>query len=753
MNWAKNILKQEPVDFELLYSTSRKVVLTTSAIYIFWHIVATLGFPAIFSPSLWLCSLSMIITVALTLILMPRRLRDSQIVWFFGLSITIVIAFVLYDQPEISLIFLFLPMMAEVMMGLNPALVLEGCLLFLVLIWNGISFLPVLPIPYMLGVGLGSIFSTMLGWGLSDNLISAIESSNYHYAEAVKHLEGTRQHRAEISSLLKEVNKANFQLDRLNQMLSHARARAEEAREERDRFALAVSHELRSPLNFIIGFSDLMVNSPETYAAPKEWPAGLYEDIREIYHSSTHLLALINDILDMGKIDAQQMTLFKEKVELERIFDEVAEMVRPAIEKKNLYLHIEIDSRLPQLYIDHTRIRQVLLNLLTNSLRFTSQGGVTLRGYRKNDDFVQIEVSDTGEGISSEELPKVFSEFRQAGNQNWQRREGTGLGLFIGKRFIQLHGGEMGVKSILGEGSVFYFTLPLEDSHETNLSEINYQLNLSPVSAVSATQPLLLFLVKDYFWARNFAESINGYKFTLVKDPEQLYNLTSQIYPWAVIIDPPMLQYGSVEAFIKNPPYDVPIITLPIPVNLNRITTLPDGVFSYLVKPVPRQKLLNTLINLDRPIQKILVVDDDDTMVRFVSQTLKSGRQFNDLLAVDINILTATNGQEALEYLHNILVDVVLLDLDLPDMNGLRLIEIMQQDALLMEIPIIIISANDLSPSMRPVEEVYFRVSLNRLFYQKELASLLSATLNNITPNFPESSRKNSSEDSHQDGA
>ena len=139
---------------------------------------------------------------------------------------------------------------------------------------------------------------------MSSNLISAIEASSYHYNEAVRRLEETRQHRAQISVLLREQTKANYQLERMNRMLAYARAKADEAREDRDRFTLAVSHELRSPLNFILGFSDLMVNSPETYAARESWPPGLYDDVQEIYRSSTHLLGLINDILDMGKMDA-----------------------------------------------------------------------------------------------------------------------------------------------------------------------------------------------------------------------------------------------------------------------------------------------------------------------------------------------------------------------------------------------------------------------------------------------------------------
>ena len=147
-------------------------------------------------------------------------------------------------------------------------------------------------------------------------------------------------------------------------MLQQARRRAEDARADRDRFILAVSHELRSPLNFIIGFSDLMVNSPETYADPDVWPPGLYDDAQEIYRSSNHLLELINDILDMGQIDARRMTLFREKASLIQIVDEVRKMVRGAFDQKGLSLKVEVGSDLPDVFIDCTRIRQVLLNLV-----------------------------------------------------------------------------------------------------------------------------------------------------------------------------------------------------------------------------------------------------------------------------------------------------------------------------------------------------------------------------------------------------
>ena len=268
MSLITKLLQRDHTDFDLLQSTSYKIIFTTSAIYLLWHIVATLGFPEIFSPSLWLCTVLMILTTGLTLRILPHSLKLGQIIWFSGLAAATITAIILYARPEIALIFLFFPMMAEVMMGLRPAVILETIIILLILLWNGVLWLPTLPAAYMLVVILGSISSTVLGWGLSDNLISAIESASFHYQEAITRLAEARQHRAEISTLLKEVSKANYQLDRLNQMLSHARSRAEEAREERDRFALAVSHELRSPLNFIIGFSDLMVNSPPLTGSP-----------------------------------------------------------------------------------------------------------------------------------------------------------------------------------------------------------------------------------------------------------------------------------------------------------------------------------------------------------------------------------------------------------------------------------------------------------------------------------------------------
>ncbi len=319
---------------EMLLSTSRKIIITSAAIYLGVHFIATLFWTDIFSPRLWLVTLIMLATLILSLRILPRNQTLGKGLWFTGLSAAVLTAYHLFPAPEILLLFAVFPMMAEVMLGVRGTLIIAGILLVFIFFLPHIPFQQPVDNQYRLVLLIATLAGGIFGWALSDNLISANETANYHYYEALKRLEETRRHRAEISVLLKEQSKSNYQLDRLNKMLTIARARAEEARIDRDRFALAVSHELRSPLNFIIGFSDLMVNSPETYAPLKRWPPGLYDDIKEVYRSSNHLLALINDILEMGKIDAQQITLFKERLRVSDLIEEVRDIVEPAVINK-----------------------------------------------------------------------------------------------------------------------------------------------------------------------------------------------------------------------------------------------------------------------------------------------------------------------------------------------------------------------------------------------------------------------------------
>jgi len=748
-------LRWETGDHELLQSVSQKVMLTTLAVEITWHLVATLVWPQVFSPSMYFITLGMIILTVIAVRLLRSLYLLAQLLWSIGLAVLIISAYTWYQRPEITLLLIFLPIMAEVMLGIKSALVLEAFLLILAGTWNSLGFLFPLPANYFIVVMLATLASTALGWGISYNLITSIEAASLHYNEAVRRLEEARKHRAEISVLLKDVNNANYQLDRTNLMLAYARNEADKAREERDRFALAVSHELRSPLNFIIGFSDLMVNSPATYDDLKAWPAGLYEDIQEIYKSSTHLMNLINDILDMGKMDANQFTLFKEKTDFASIVEEVREMVQPAINSKLLKIEIQVEADLPAVFVDRTRIRQVLLNLVTNALRFTKKGGITIHAYRVTPDLLRVDVKDTGIGISKEDLGKVFKEFRQVGESNLRSGEGSGLGLSIGRRFIQLHDGEMGVESETGKGSTFYFTIPFNqqiDEVEVITGNGSDSKVEHAITGATEKNPLLLMLAKDIFSAREFARIIEGFKVTILTDPRQLYQVVEHTFPRAVIVDEELTKNSAVVDFAQKPPFDLPIITIPLPLNRkDPHTALPDGVRDYLVKPVPRAVLLETVVKLNLQNHSILIVDDDPSMARFVTQTLKANENDTHRLPEDMEYQAAYDGQEALRILHAIPVGAVFLDLDLTDMNGLTLLNWMQQDEELRKVPVVIISASDPPTTFRLQQQGTFNVVVNHQFTQIELAELVKNTLQQVLPVFGNNENKNALAEHNED--
>jgi len=731
----------ESQDHELLQTISHRVMGTAIATYLVWHIIATLGWPQFFSPSLFLITLIMIVTAALAWISLANYYLLAQFIWFLGLTVAVILGYAFYHNADVLFLFAFFPLMSEAMLGMVPTAVVEALVITLAFTWNINPLLPPLSSSYQMALVVVTAVAMVLGWGILDNLISSVEAASYHYKEALLRLNEAREHRAEISVLLKDVNKANYQLENLNRMLIYARAQADEAREERDRFAMAVSHELRSPLNFIIGFSDLMVNSPETYAKVSDWPRGLYDDIKEIYKSSTHLMSLINDILDMGKMNAQQMILFKEKIDFALVIEDVRQMVHSAVESKGLKLFVEVQPDLPLVYVDRTRIRQVLLNLVTNALRFTRKGSITLRASLQSEDWLKVEVVDTGVGIAKNDQSKVFKEFRQVGNENWQRGEGSGLGLSIGQRFIQMHGGDMGLESELGKGSTFYFTLPVHQQVDSldGLSEApeGEEKLPEPADLNDEKTPLLLFLSHDAFSARVFAEMLKGTKVTLMTDPAQLYTAVASTYPRAVVVDEPLLNNADVRNFLQKPPYDLPVYALPIPLSRqSRNSNLPDGISDYLVKPVPRQLMIETIARLDINPHTVLVVDDDPSMSRFVTQSLKTNAEDTLQLPDDLNILTALDGQEALRFLQALPVGVMLLDLDLTDMNGLTLLNQIRQDPDLRKIPVVIVSASDPPPTFNPQRRGEFRVLVNHSLSRKELVDLLNASLPHVAPVF-----------------
>ncbi len=732
---------------ELILSAARNLISIVGALYLAWHFVATLAWPKIFSPSLWVSTLMMLLIVILSLSLLERYYLVSQVVWLGGLVATIAQAYVTYEAPEVLILLVLLPVMAVVTLGVNGTLVVVLSIIGLMSVMPHLWWVPPLPPGYVAGIVLGSVFMGFFGWGLSSNLLSAIDAASYHFSEARHLLEETRQHRAEISRMLKDRNQANYQLERLNQMLHFARKRAEEARVDRDRFVLAVSHELRSPLNFILGFSDLMVNSPDTYAPLKEWPVGLYDDVQEIYHSSRHLLGLINDILDMGQIDAQQMVLFRELVFLDEIMEEVSRIVATAFDQKGLYLRYEVEPNLPQVSVDRTRLRQVLLNLVNNSLRFTEQGGVTI-ALQQMEGALQVSVADTGSGIADEDIPKVFDEFRQVGVDRWRRREGSGLGLSISRRFVELHGGKMWLESEQGMGTKFFFTIPLQASAMLEPQPTESDRWREPGSG---HQPLVLLLTENSAVLQIAQGWLPDYQLIVVARAEELLSRVAQHLPHAVLVDQALLDQQRLP--LRELPYDLPVISLVFPVVKERAQALPAGVAHYLVKPVARQTLVEAVKELASQseeifVQRLLVVDDDPAMLRFVMQAFRAeilgqevspsdGEMEEDQPSQGYQIITAQTAQEALDLLREQAVDVLLLDLDLPDLSGWEMLAQIRQGQTLSQPRVVIISALDLPQNLLVYGQAVLDIRMKRPLSATELGEVLKPILDSVQPVYP----------------
>ncbi|MBN2385923.1 MAG: response regulator [Anaerolineales bacterium] len=716
MRWLQ-MLKPNPELDDLMRSTTRNVVGTVAGLYVAWHIIATVGYPAIFSPTIWITSLCMLGLVSLTLRLNEKYYLLSQSVFLVGLTAAIVITYANFHYPAILFMLPLVPLIAIVTMG-TPATVVSvlanTSIMLIIARLDGLSSLTVT------GISLASVFSAVFGRGVSTNLLTALNAASYHYGEARRLLDETRKHRAEISRMLKDRNQVNYQLERMNEMLTVARAQADEARENRNRFMLAVSHELRSPLNFIIGFSDLMVNAPETYAPLDGWPTGLYDDVQEIYTSSRHLMRLINDILDMGKIEAGQAPLYREKAEIDQVIEDVRTMLSSAFEQKGIALHIDVPASLPSIFVDTTRIRQVLLNLLNNGLRFTDQGHVNLRVEKRAHE-LYISVRDTGTGIAPEDLPQVFSMFRQVGEENWRRRAGTGLGLYISRQFIELHGGQMDVESTSGEGTCFYFTLPL-NSPIPDLP----QLRESPRPADKDNR-LVLLVSPSPDDGRIFQHELEGYTLKLLADVEQVASQTGDLYPCAVLV---AADAGALQA--EKLPYDLPVIRYSLP----HAGGHPANVRSQLVKPVPRETLMEAIHALGADRHRLMVVDDDPAMVRFVAQSLRAGKS-----PAEYTLLTAFDAAQATALLEEHPVDAILLDLELPDVNGWEWLRQIQENPHWADIPVIIISAQDL-PEMNFVPGTNaMELVLRRSLRVPELSRMVRAVLENIQPQYPQAAR------------
>ncbi len=402
-------------------------------------------------------------TAALASLALPKRPRGkgpaaAPVVLTLGIFASVAYAMLGYHLRDFAYLLVLVVLFASVLLGQTAAL-FAAALASLIIAWIGRSALQQPLLSRELLFPIGAVLLSAVGSSLlARNLYSALTWALASYYRSRENEEKARSQRSELLRTLKALDEATYRLERTHQMLAMARDQAEEARRLKQQFAQTISHELRTPLNLIVGFTELMAQSSQHYGV--HLPPDFLRDLSTVHRYSRHLQTLINDVLDLARIEAAQMAILPETVDPAELANDAINTVRSLVEARGLALHTAIEPDLPSLYVDPIRIRQVLFNLLNNAACFTQQGAVTV-GVRYQDDSVVFSVADTGPGIAPEDIPRVFREFEQLDSSTRRRHGGAGLGLAISKQFVEMHQGRIWVESILGRGSTFHFSLPV----------------------------------------------------------------------------------------------------------------------------------------------------------------------------------------------------------------------------------------------------------------------------------------------------
>jgi PAS domain S-box-containing protein len=502
-------------------------------------------------------------------------------------------------------------------------------------------------------------------------------------------------------------------------------------------FLANMSHELRTPLNAIMGYSEML----QEEAAERQLD-GFGADLEKINGAGRHLLALINDILDLSKIEAGKMELFLESFDIAKMIDEVASTIRPMVEKNANTLHIERVADLGAMHADQIKVRQGLFNLLSNAGKFTHDGTITLKVERQlmeGSEWIMFCVADTGIGLSHEQIVKLFQDFTQADASTTRKFGGTGLGLALTRRFCQIMGGDVTVHSMPGEGSIFTIKLPaiVSDVKPEAADEIagaeavtasldgggrdvteHFPDNANCVLVIDddPVQRDLIqrFLSKEGFYVQTAAGGDAGLR------------LARQLRPVAITLDVmmPDMDGWTVLSALKSDAAlrDIPVIMVTMLDDPERGFAL--GAADYATKPVDRQRLSQILkkYTCPHPPCPVLMVEDDPaTRVRTRKILEKEGWKVTD----------AENGRQALECMERELPSLILLDLMMPEMDGFEFADRVRQRPEWRLIPIVVVTAKDLSAEERrrlnrSVESILQKASGTREALLKQMRDLVA---------------------------
>jgi PAS domain S-box-containing protein len=471
--------------------------------------------------------------------------------------------------------------------------------------------------------------------------------------------------------------------------LRQAQEEAEKASRAKSQFLANMSHELRTPLNAILGFSALLRDD----ATGRLDEATRLRFLNQIHSSGQHLLELINDVLDLSKVEAGQMELLLQPVELGQLIDEVRATVEPLARTKSVALNIVLAPEL-RLVADPAKVRQMLLNLISNAIKFTPSGGRIDIRRRRIEALIEISVTDTGIGIAEEDLGRLFTEFQQLDAGRGQRQEGTGLGLALTKRFAELHGGRVSVESKLGKGSTFTLHLPIQPP----MRRAPAPVTPAPTAEIDLTRPLVLVVDDNPEAAEILVHHLDtgGFRTALARNGLEALKMARDLNPAAITLDILLPEIDGWEVLNRlkadETTRNIPVVVVSVVDNAALGSAL--GAFDYFVKPVDGNALLSRLgeytftTKVKTEPVRVLVVDDEPANLDLMDALLRPA---------GFEVIRAAGGNEGIELAKSRMPSLVLLDLMMPGVTGFDVVEALRGDDATRSIPIMVLTAKTLT--------------------------------------------------------
>lgn len=495
-----------------------------------------------------------------------------------------------------------------------------------------------------------------------------------------------------------------------------ARDAAESANRTKSAFLANMSHELRTPMNAIIGYSEMLIED-----AGDSGNDAAIADLEKVRNAGKHLLSLINDVLDLSKIEAGKMTLYVEDFSIDQMLEEVVATVQPLLDKNQNQLELIKRPELGPMKADLTKVRQTLFNLLSNASKFTEKGTIHLEALTKNGR-IQIRVTDTGIGMSSEQMGRLFQAFTQADESTTRKYGGTGLGLVISRKFCQMMGGDIFVESTVGVGSTFTVDLPLTVGGESPMCE-------APASKppMVADKRTVLVIDDDAMAADLMKRALERTGFTAIvaSDGPSGIQMAQTQKPAAITLDVmmPGMDGWSVLTHLKSNPETAQIPVIMVTMLQDRSLGYALGAADFMTKPVDSGKLREILAkHCGERHRNVLVVEDDPANREMLCRLLERE---------GFTTFESENGSQALDTIAIQKPDLILLDLMMPVMDGFEFLTVLRQTPALAEIPVVVVTAKDLTEEDRArlhgsVEDILQKGAMDREKLLREVSEMIA---------------------------